>query len=89
MEYYPMETIETKSKKEYEESLDVLLKDAKLAQDNNDPSLSFRLYSVHDMFSGMFKENEMLAPHLESLMENKNVEETTKWNIAIWLGHLN
>lgn len=89
MEYYPMKTIETKSKKEYEESLDVLLKDAKLAQDNNDPSLSFRLYSVHDMFSGMFKENEMLAPHLESLMENKNVEETIKWNIAIWLGHLN
>ena len=62
---------------------------ANTVRDNNNPGLASRLYKIHDMFNSMFKENEMLAPHLESLMDNKSVNETIKLNIAIWLGHLN
>mgnify|MGYP007004418964 FL=1 len=61
---------------------------ANTARDNN-PGLASRLYKIHDMFNSMFEENEMLVPHLESLMDNKSVDETVKLNIAIWLGQLN
>ena len=62
---------------------------ANTARDNNNPGLASRLYKIHDMFNSMFEENEMLVPHLESLMYNKSVDETVKLNIAIWLGQLN
>ena len=62
---------------------------ANTARDNNNPGLASRLYKIHDIVNDMVNENEMLASHLESLMDNKNVNETVKLNIAIWLGHLN
>ena len=62
---------------------------ANIARDNNTPELASRLYKIHDIVNDMVNENEMLAPHLESLMDNKNVNETIKLNIDIWLGHLN
>jgi hypothetical protein len=72
-----------------EKCLADLFNAANTARDNNNPGLANQLYKIHDMVHDMVNENEMLAPHLESIMDNKSVNETVKLNIAIWLGLLN